>query len=342
MSCAFEIVREYCGSGYQPSETIALFSGGRRKMKTIPMFEPRRFLGRTGFKATMLGVGDLADRNLPLETCVATVRRAIDAGLNLIDTAPNYEDGFSEQIVGEAVKGVRDRLFIIDKIDDLEASVQPQIDASLGRLKVDHTDAFVFHNLSSIKTFRKLCSPGGGFRQLDDCIKAGKTRFRGISSHNPDVLRTAITEGLCDLVMFPLGPFVDDRYTTEILPLAKSHGIGVVGFKTFGAGKLLGDTIGYNQPLQQRPRGKLSSGGSDETTSVLPRLSVSDCLAYTLTLDPDVALLGLSFPNEQDAAFAAARDFQAFGPEQMEDVRLRAIEARQGKGPCWWNPNPEI
>lgn len=306
----------------------------------LPPFQARRELGRTGFAATALGIGDVADRNVPLETCVATVRRAIEAGLNLIDTAPGYEDGYSEQIVGEAIRGFRDQLFVIDKIDELNDPVAPQIDASLQRLRLDQTDAFVFHNLSSMETFAALAEPGGGFDQLAACVKAGKTRFRGISSHHPDVLLAAITAGLCDIVMFPVGPFVDLRYVTEILPLARAHKVGTVCFKTFGAGKLLGDTVGYNQPLQQRPRGKLSSGGTDGTTVVLPRLSVSECLHYTMTLDPDVALLGLSFPNEQDAAFAAAMHFQPLAPEQMEDIRHRAAAARQGKGPCWWNPNP--
>lgn len=62
---------------------------------------------------------------------------------------------------------------------------------------------------------------------------------------------------------------------------------------------------------------------------------------YTLTLDPDVTLLGLSFPNEQDAAFAAAREFRPLTPDAMADMRKRAVEAREGKGPCWWNPDPE-
>jgi aryl-alcohol dehydrogenase-like predicted oxidoreductase len=309
-------------------------------MNNQPQFHPRRQLGRTGFVASVLGIGDLADRNLSLETCVATARRAIDAGLNLIDTAPGYEDGYSEEIVGRAVKGVRDQLFIIDKIDELDEPVAPQIEASLRRLQLDYTDAFVFHGLSSMEKFEKLAQPGGGFDQLATCIKAGKTRFGGISSHNPDVLRAAITAGLCDIAMFPVGPFVDERYITEILPLAKAQGVGSVCFKTFGAGKLLGDTTGYNQPLQLRPRGKLSSGGMDETQAVLPRLTVSDCLHYTLTLDPDVALLGLSFPNEQDQAFAAAHSFRPLTPAQMAEIRVRATEARQEKGPCWWNPNP--
>ena len=310
-------------------------------MSSQQQFELRRALGHTGFTATALGIGDLADRSLPLDACVATARRAIDAGLNLIDTAPGYEDGYSEQIVGLAIKGVRDQLFVIDKIDALDAPVGPQIDASLQRLQLDHADAFVFHGLSSMQMFEQLRRPGGGFEQLAACIKAGKARFAGISSHHPDVLRAAITAGLCDIAMFPIGPFVDQRYIDDILPLAKSHSVGTVCFKTFGAGKLLGDTAGYNQPLQLRPRGKLSSGGASETRATLPRLSVAECLHYTLTLDPDVALLGLSYPNEQDQAFAAARSFAPLAPEQIADIRRRAIDARHDKGPCWWNPDPE-
>jgi aryl-alcohol dehydrogenase-like predicted oxidoreductase len=309
-------------------------------MNNPPQFRPRRELGRTGFRSTALGSGDLADRSLPLDTCVATLRRAIDAGLNVIDTAPGYEDGYSEQIVGKAVRGVRDHLFIIDKIDQLEAEVEQQVDASLARLELAYTDAFVFHNLSSLETYQRLAQPGGGFEQLAACISAGKTRFGGISSHDPDVLRAAITDGKCAVVLFPVGPFVETRYITEILPLAKAHQVGTVCFKTFGAGKLLGDTAGYNQPLQWRPRGKLSSGGSDETQAVLPRLSVAECLHYTLTLDPDVALLGLSFPNEQELAFAAAKAFSPLSDAQMEGIRQRAAEARKSKGPCWWNPDP--
>jgi hypothetical protein len=62
-------------------------------------------------------------------------------------------------------------------------------------------------------------------------------------------------------------------------------------------------------------------------------------VAYTLTLDPDVALLGMSFPNEQDAAFAAAEGFQPLSAAQLQATRARAANAVQGKGPCWWNPS---
>jgi aryl-alcohol dehydrogenase-like predicted oxidoreductase len=308
---------------------------------SIDRLATRRPLGGTGFMASTLGIGDVADRNVPIEQCAATIRRAVDAGLNVIDTAPNYEDGYSEQIVGHALRGIRDRLFVVSKVDELTAPVAPQVEASLARLAMSHTDAFVFHNLSDLDLFHTLTQPGGGFAQLDDCVRRGLTRFRGISSHSPDVLRAALDAGVCDVVMFPVGPFVHPRYVAEILPLARARGVATICFKTFGAGKLLGDVSGYNQPLQLRPRGKLSSGGSDGVQAVLPRLSVEECVRYTLTLDPDVALLGLSFPNEQDEAFTAARAFTPLSAEQMADVVRRAAAARREKGPCWWNPDPD-
>lgn len=302
-------------------------------------FSPRRELGRTGFRVTQLGAGDLADRNVPLDVCVATLRRALDAGINLVDTAPGYEDGYSEQIVGAALRGRREGVFLIDKVDHFDRPVAPQVEESLERLGTDHADLFVFHGVSSLAAYDELARDGGRFDELEACRREGRTRFLGISSHHPDVLAKAIPSGRCDVVMFPVGPFVDARYVDEILPLARRHRVGSVCFKTFGAGKLLGDTEGYGRPLEQRPRGKVSSGGSEErTTPLLPRLEVEECLHYTLTLDPDVTLLGLSFPNEQDAAFAAAESFHPLAPDTLASIRERAREAMEHKGRVWWNP----
>ncbi len=306
--------------------------------RPLPRFQPRRRLGRTGFQVTRVGIGDLADRAVPLERCVATLRRALDAGLNLVDTAPGYEEGYSERIVGEALQGRRDGVFVIDKIDALDAPVTAQVEESLGRLKLPSVDLFAFHNVSDLAVWRRLAAPGGGMEELGRCIQRGMARFRGLSSHHPDVLRAALEADLCDVVMFPVGPFVDPRYVEEILPLAKAKGVGTVCFKTFGAGKLLGDTEGYNRPLAERPRGKLSSGGQEGAAPTLPHLSVEECVRYTLTVDPDVALLGMSFANEQDAALHAAAAFQPLTPEELADVRRRAALAMEGKGEVWWNP----
>jgi aryl-alcohol dehydrogenase-like predicted oxidoreductase len=183
-------------------------------------------------------------------------------------------------------------VFVIDKIDHLDRPVAAQADESIARLGFQ-PDVFVFHGVSRVEEYSRL--DFGGL--------AGKSRFRGVSTHHPDVLALAIES--CDLVMFAIGPHVDGRYL-ELLQRAKERGVATVCFKTFGAGKLLGDTEGYGRPIE-------SSG--------LPRLSVEECLHYTLTLDPDVALLGLSTAEEQDVAFAAADSFGSLPPATMQSIR---------------------
>jgi aryl-alcohol dehydrogenase-like predicted oxidoreductase len=306
---------------------------------TLPHFEPRRELGRTGFRATRIGIGDLADRSVQFEVCVSTLRRALDAGLNLVDTAPGYEQGYSEEIVGAALAGRRDGIFVIDKIDHFDRPLAEQIGGSLERLRLSSVDAFVFHNVSDLESYRRLRDPGGLWDDLEAARSSGKCRFIGLSSHHPDVLRAALDDRRSDVLMFPVGPFVDRAYLEEILPRAKAMRVGTVCFKTFGAGKLLGDTAGYNQPLAERPRGKLSSGGVKTSEPELPHLQPEECVRFTLTHDPDVALLGMSYPNEQDIALRAAADFTPYSAAELADIARRAALAIEGKGPCWWNPN---
>lgn len=311
-------------------------------MTASPRFRPRRPLGRTGFVATAIGQGDVADRSIPKERCVAVVRRALDAGINVVDTAPMYEDGYSEEIVGEALRGRREGVLLVDKVDDLGAPVAPQLDASLERLGLPSIDLVLFHAVPDLETWRRLAAPGGGFAQLADEVSRGRARLRGISSHHADVLAAAVESGLCDAVMLPVGPIGDPRFTREILPRARALGVGTIGMKVFAGGKLLGDTEGYQRPLSSRPRGKLSSGGADDAEPTLPRVPVRDCVRYAFAMDPDVALLGLSFENEQDAAFAAVDGAPPLSGPELDTLRARALEAARGKGRVWWDPTGAV
>lgn len=293
-------------------------------------FLPRRPLGKTEFVATLLGIGDLADASSQEDEQVETLRRALDAGLNLIDTAPGYEAGLSERLVGRALQGRRQGVFLIDKIDVLDAPVGPQVEASLQRLGLESVDLFVFHAVSTLEDWNALLVKGGPFDQLADQICAGKARFSGISSHHPEVVMEAIGSGLCDVVMFPVGPFCDSRYIDLCLPAAQAAGIGTVCFKTFGAGKLLTDTVGYGRPLERGP--------TDPYGRKLAHLSAEECVRFTLTLDPDVTLLGMSTAVEQDAAFAAAANFEPLTDYELDQYRHIATRAVEGKGPVWWDP----
>jgi len=297
-------------------------------MPPVPRFLPRRSIGRTGFLATRIGQGDLADRSLPREQCVATLRRALDAGVNVLDTAPSYEDGWSEELVGEALAGRREGVFLVDKIDHLDAAVGPQLDGSLERLGLPGVDLLAFHGVSRREEWQRLVAPGGRFEELEEEVRRGRARFAGISGHHPDVLAAALLSGRCDVLLFPVGPFVHRRYVQEILPAARERGVGTICFKAFGAGKLLGDTSGYGRPLVERPA----------HAPPRARMGVEACLRFTLGCDPDVTLLGLSTPAEQDQAFDAVERFAPLAPEEMSEARRQALAAIRGKGEIWWNP----
>jgi aryl-alcohol dehydrogenase-like predicted oxidoreductase len=264
---------------------------------------------------------------MSLEVLAAVLIRGLDAGLNVVDTAPGYEDGFSEQVVGRALRGRRDGIFLIDKVDEPDQRVAPQVAASLGRLGLPSADLLVFHGVSSMALWERLTRRGGGMEQLEDCLARGQARFRGISSHNPRVVTAAIESGRCDVVMLPIGPHCDPGYLAA-LARARELGVGTVGFKAFGAGKLLTDTEGYGWPIE----------GRDPHHPKLPCLGVEECVRYALTCDPDVELLGMSDAREQDLALAAAARFEPLAPEQMQSVRERAEVAIRGKGAVWWNP----
>jgi 1-deoxyxylulose-5-phosphate synthase len=82
------------------------------------------------------------------------------------------------------------------------------------------------------------------------------------------------------------------------------------------------------QPGPELPAASSPARGCHD--AALPRLEVRECIGYALTLEPAVALLGLSFENEQDAAFAAAAEFTP--------LSARELEAARGKGRVWWDP----
>ncbi len=253
----------------------------------------------------------MADRNLGLDACVAAVTQALDLGLNLVDTAPNYEDGFSEEILGVALAGRRQGVFVVDKLDEHDAEhVRPQVETGLARMKLERIDAVVFHGLKKIEEWRAIAARSGPMEKLGRLVSEGLVRFRGVSAHHPDVLRAAILSDLCDVVLLPVGPSVDARYIQRILPLARSRGVGTIAFKTFAAGKLLADP--------------------------------ARCVRYTLTQDPDVALLGMSTPAEVEVAVLAARGFSPMSRDEERATRVWARELLEGKGPFWWNPEGEL
>jgi diketogulonate reductase-like aldo/keto reductase len=162
---------------------------------------------------------------------VAALRRGIELGMTHVDTAEMYGSGRVEEIVGEAIQGLRDQLFLVSKVLPSNASYQGTRQAcerSLKRLKTDHLDCYLLHWPGSHpleETFR-------GFSSL---MKEGKIGSFGVSNFDVRGMEEALRLSklvTCNQVLYNL----DERTIEhELLPWQERHGIPVVAYSPIGA-----------------------------------------------------------------------------------------------------------
>ncbi len=197
-----------------------------------------RRLGRTEAMVSdiSLGSGRITDADI--------ARRALDRGLNYFDTAPDYSDYRSEHLLGEAMKGIRDKVFVATKFcraeghlpnDTPVSEIMATVEGSLKRLQTDHVDLIHIHSCDRVD---RLMAPN--IHEAFDRLKQqGKVRFLGVSTHTPnleEVANAAIDSGRFDVMMlayhFRMWPNFD-----HILAKAKAHDVGIVAMKTLKGAK---------------------------------------------------------------------------------------------------------
>ncbi|MDP6380851.1 MAG: aldo/keto reductase, partial [Phycisphaerae bacterium] len=157
---------------------------------------PKVRLGRTGLQVTRIGMGGFPiagvnkargwDPYTPegRATAIATVRAALDAGINYVDTAPVYGDGHSESIIGEATEGRRDEFVLASKIyfNGTGEDVKKCVEGSLKRLRTDVIDIIQFHGgMYSPQEVHKIVN-GGLLDATFELRDEGKIRFVGFTT----------------------------------------------------------------------------------------------------------------------------------------------------------------
>jgi aryl-alcohol dehydrogenase-like predicted oxidoreductase len=195
-----------------------------------------RRLGRTGAMVSDISLGTGAIQG---ENGEQIARAAMDRGVTYFDTAPDYAGAGSEEAMGRAMKGVRDRMFIATKFCTPRghvpagSSVEMYIDAiegSLRRLQTDHVDLVHVHSCDEVD---RLMDPNM-HEAFDRLREQGKARFLGVSTHTPNlqtVARTAIASGRFDVMMLAYhhGLWAD---LDAIIADAAAHDVGIVAMKT--------------------------------------------------------------------------------------------------------------
>ncbi|WP_437320367.1 aldo/keto reductase [Sorangium sp. So ce385] len=244
-----------------------------------------RLLGGSGFKVPVLslGTGTFGGGNEFFRgwgaTDVAEATRLVDvsleAGMNMFDSADVYSNGLAEEILGQAIKGRRDRVIISTKAtfrfgsgpNDVGSSrhhLLRSVEGSLRRLQTDYIDLFQLHAFDALTPIEETLGA------LDDLVRAGKIRYLGCSNfsgwHLMKSLAVSEKYGLSRYVAHQAYySLVGRDYEWELMPLALDQKVGAVVWSPLGWGRLTGK-IRRGQPLPEvsRLRNKLAAEGGPQ------------------------------------------------------------------------------
>ncbi|MFO1066544.1 MAG: aldo/keto reductase [Pirellulales bacterium] len=207
-----------------------------------------RRLGRTDLELPILSFGASSlgaeFRNVSLDEVFASVRVALELGMNFIDTSPFYGRGMSEVLLGVALKDVpRDSYNICTKLGRYDVShfdfsarrVAESIDVSLHRLKCGHLDIVLCHDIEFVPLGQVIEETIPALRRAQ---QAGKVRYIGISGYPQKIFHVVAAAAELDCVLsYNQYTLQNTRFADETIPMLKSKGIGVMNagpFSTLG------------------------------------------------------------------------------------------------------------
>lgn len=229
-----------------------------------------RKLGRTGLKVSPLCLGAMmfGRRGNPDHAdCVRIIHRALDAGINFVDTANVYSNGESEEIVGKALQGRRDEVVLATKVHGEMGSgpndrgnsrehILREVEASLRRLGTDHIDLYQIHRPDPDTPIEET------LRALDDLVHSGKVRYIGTSTFAAwELVESYWVSDRYNLARFeceqpPYSIFVR-QIEKDVLPVCQKYGTGVIPWSPLNRGWLAGK---YRRGREIDPESRVGRG----------------------------------------------------------------------------------
>ncbi len=269
---------------------------------------PTKKLGRTGEEVSCLGFGGyhLGTIQEP-KTAIDLCQQSIDAGITFMDNAWEYHDGRSEELMGEALVGRREQVFLMTKVcthgrDKHEA--MRQLEDSLRRLKTDYLDLWQIHEVVYYNDPELHHAPDGVLEALELAKRDGKIRFTGFTGHkNPDVhLKMLAYEYPFDTCQMPLnildGTFLS--FEQRVLPELIKQGIAALGMKTFaGNGKMVREGI----------------------------YTAEEGLRYAMSLPVATTITGILNVDDLNQNLKIASEFVPMTNDEMDSIRTRVAAA---------------
>jgi predicted aldo/keto reductase-like oxidoreductase len=278
---------------------------------------PRRSLGRTGAKISIVGYPGFALRSGDQEACTASLRRALDNGINYFDVAPAYSNLLCEKRMGIGLEGVpRDKYFLSCKTKERSKDgARKELEQSLKHLKTDYFDLYQLHCLITPEDVEQALGPGGAMETILEAQKSGQVRHIGFSAHTTRAALQAMEQFRFDTVMFPIN-FVE-YYTLgfgkAVLAEAKAQGAGVLAIKSMSYGTWPADAERSRQWWYR--------------TLEEPEM-INLGLRFTLSQEPVVTALPPAWIDLTDKAFQEIKTFRSASDEDLDRCRKLAADCQ--------------
>jgi predicted aldo/keto reductase-like oxidoreductase len=265
---------------------------------------PRRKLGKTGVEVAILGIGGshLGETKDEAEA-IRIVHEALDAGVNFFDNAWEYHDGVSEQRLGKALQGRRDKAFVMTKVctHGRDATVaMKQLEDSLKRLGTDHLDLWQIHECVYFDDPERHFAPGGVVAALDKAKQQGKVRFVGFTGHkHPDIHLAMLAKDYpFDSCQMPLNCFDASfrSFEQRVLPEVNRRGMAALGMKSLS---------GSGEPVQKGA------------------VSAEEALRYAMSLPVSLTISGVDSLDVLHQNLGIARGFRPMTARELEALRRR-------------------
>ncbi len=296
----------------------------------------RRAFGKTDMNVTVLGFGgaEIGFQETGADTVSKLLNSALDAGLNVIDTAECYKG--SEESIGVAVGHRRKDFYLFTKVGHMEAegwtaaSIAKSIDRSLARLKTDHIDLVQLHSCD-----KDVLEKGECIQALEDARKAGKTRYIGYSGDSLAALY-AVETGRFDSLQTSIN-IVDQECIDLTIPKAREKNMGVIAKRPIANAVWRHDAKpddGYVQEYWNR----LTALAYDFTTGNARADQGSSgaagtALRFTLAVPGvDVAIVGTTKPERWKQNAQMLHDGGPLDKDAYEAIRARWKQVAQ---PAW-------
>ncbi|HZR20314.1 MAG TPA: aldo/keto reductase [Verrucomicrobiae bacterium] len=201
---------------------------------------PKRPLGRTGVKVSIVAFPGLALIKCDQATGTQALHAAFEMGVNYFDVAPAYGNGDAEIKMGVGLQGLdRDKYFLACKTHERgRAGAQTELDRSLQRLKTDHFDLYQLHHLVTPTEVRQALGPGGAMETVLKAREQGKVKYIGFSAHTTKGALEAMKTFTFDTVMFPINfvEYYTRDFGKEVIALANQQGAGLISIKPISWG----------------------------------------------------------------------------------------------------------